>query len=535
MDFLIAYFTARPALSLLALTLALLLAARLRNSKTTVPKTLPWVGKSTGPLAEIRASYASFNNVRQWLAEGYAKYSKKGKSYIFPDFSGKPTIIIPNDKLRWLIDNPDDVASVAAVHYDLLAGDYNFTSPHILKTLYHEHVVHRSLARNLDDVIPGTWDEIQHAFNDTWGTDTKEWKDICVFDNLMQTIARVSNRMFVGLPLCRNKTYLSNMGAFAQDVILCMTLLNFTPAFTKPLFGRIFSIPNMIHYKRTSKLTIPIIAQRIQDIKNKCELPNDYLTWHIKLANAEGRPEEATPEMIARYLMPLNFAAIHTTTFTIVNTFFDILGSDPSKEVLEGLREEAERVFAEANGVWTKASLSKLVRADSAIKESMRVSNFATQGVQRKIVAREGLMNSEEGWTAPYGSIIGIDVHSVHHDPDVYPEPNTYDAFRFSRPREAFEAGAGGDKDARGSLGMRNMGMITTGNTFVPFGHGRHACPGRFFVNHELKMLLAYVVMNYDVQYLSERPENQWFGVNVIPSMKTNIKVHRRTARKERQ
>lgn len=52
--------------------------------------------------------------------------------------------------------------------------------------------------------------------------------------------------------------------------------------------------------------------------------------------------------------------------------------------------------------------------------------------------------------------------------------------------------------------------------------------PGRFFVNYELKMLLAYMVMNYDVQYLPERPANKWFGSNVIPDMKATIKVKRR-------
>lgn len=383
------------------------------------------------------------------------------------------------------MDNPDNVASVAAAHYDILAGDYNFTSPHILKTLYHEHVVHKSLARNLDSIIPGAWDEIQHAFVETWGTDTTDWKDICVFENLMRTIARVSNRMFVGLPLCRNESYLSNMGAFAQDVILCMTFLNFTPSFLAPLFGRLFSIPNRIHFNRTAGLTIPIIEQRIADIENKRDVPNDYITWHIKLAKAENKPSEATPEMIARYLMPLNFAAIHTTTFTIVNTFFDLLGSDPAKRLLEGLREEAERVFAEAGGVWTKASLSKLVRADSAIKESMRVSNFATQGVQRKVVAKDGLKNEEEGWTAPQGSLIAVDVHSVHHDDELYPDPHSYDAFRFSRPREAFEAKEVEDMDTKESLEMKKSGMITTSDTFLPFGHGRHAWQVKFPCSHD--------------------------------------------------
>jgi hypothetical protein len=42
-------------------------------------------------------------------------------------------------------------------------------------------------------------------------------------------------------------------------------------------------------------------------------------------------------------------------------------------------------------------------------------------------------------------------------------------------------------------------------------------------------MLLAYMVMNYDVQYLPERPPNKWFGANVVPDMKATIKVRRRT------
>lgn len=52
--------------------------------------------------------------------------------------------------------------------------------------------------------------------------------------------------------------------------------------------------------------------------------------------------------------------------------------------------------------------------------------------------------------------------------------------------------------------------------------------PGRFFVNHELKMLLAYMLINYEVQYLPERPPNKWFGQNVVPDMKATIKVRRR-------
>jgi cytochrome P450 len=351
-----------------------------------------------------------------------------------------------------------------------------------MKTLYHEHVVHKNLARRLHSIIPGTWEELQLRFDQTWGFDTAEWKEICVFDNMMRTIAQASNRMFVGVPLCRNEDYLANMGSFAQDVMGVVVAMQFVPSFLAPVFGPLCAIPNTIHYKRVAKYTVPLIKQRLADIAKKdsdpdykWEEPDDYITWHIRLARSEGKTRELEPEMMSRFLMPLSFAAIHTTTFTITNTFFDLLGSDPARNFMAGLREEAERVFKDEKGIWTKAGLNRLVRADSAIRESMRVSNFLTRGVMRKVVTKEGLKNEDEGWTAPYGAYISVDVDSVHHDPNIYPNPYDYDAFRFSRPREEYEAKHPNDKDSAESLRLKNTGMISTGDTFLPFGHGRHA------------------------------------------------------------
>jgi cytochrome P450 len=32
------------------------------------------------------------------------------------------------------------------------------------------------------------------------------------------------------------------------------------------------------------------------------------------------------------------------------------------------------------------------------------------------------------------------------------------------------------------------------------FGHGKHACPGRFFAATELRLLLAHLVTHYDLR-----------------------------------
>lgn len=63
---------------------------------------------------------------------------------------------------------------------------------------------------------------------------------------------------------------------------------------------------------------------------------------------------------------------------------------------------------------------------------------------------------------------------------------------------------------------------------FIPFGFGRHACPGRFFALHQAKLLLAYVLMNYEVEHLVKRPEQLRFLWVQTPLDSTTIRVRKR-------
>lgn len=68
------------------------------------------------------------------------------------------------------------------------------------------------MARKLDALIPDIWDELVACLDESWGHDSSSFKDIKVWDNMMWIISRVSNRMFVGMPLCRNEAFLKNNG-----------------------------------------------------------------------------------------------------------------------------------------------------------------------------------------------------------------------------------------------------------------------------------------------------------------------------------
>lgn len=56
----------------------------------------------------------------------------------------------------------------------------------------------------------------------------------------------------------------------------------------------------------------------------------------------------------------------------------------------------------------------------------------------------------------------------------------------------------------------------------------RHACPGRFFAAHVLKLMLGYMIMNYDLEPLQTRPEFLEFGDLALPPSEAVIRVRKR-------
>ena len=344
------------------------------------------------------------------------------------------------------------------------------------------------------------------------------------------------------------------MAAFTQDIPLSAQIIKLFPSFLKPIIGPIVTLPNRYHLRQCAKYTVPIVKQRLADMEKKrqnpdhtYEIPNNFLTWQIRNAMKRCDAIEQTPEILSHRLLVLNFAAIHTSTFTVTNTLIDLFSSPPEKGYLEGIREEAQRVLNEGNGVWTKAGLAKMIRVDSAVRESMRLSGFSSRGLVRKVMS-DGGITLEDGLHLSKGTNIGLSAYSVHHDETIFEDPMAYDAFRFSRPREAFATSQGISIDdltaedkplANGAatekgdnlaevLKHKNLSMVSTSDTFLPFGHGRHACPGRFFAANELKLLIAYMVLNYEVKPLAVRPLNTWLGDTVLPPMRTKVQVRRR-------
>ncbi|KAK4200834.1 cytochrome P450 [Triangularia verruculosa] len=376
------------------------------------PDSLPRVGSGRGLVASVKNWVLYVSRYNDWVADGYEKYNKKGMAFVVPSSPSRPLeIVVPKSQTAWMLEQPDRVLSTQEAHRDSLFNDYQFG----LDDQFPIRTIHKHLARNLVNLLPGIQHEVHSSINDVYGTDTESWKALNVWGSLISIISRVTNRMLVGDPLCHNDVFLKNQVAFADAVVRNGLIMNFFPKVFHPIIGPLVTITNRRAWRKTYEIGKPIIEQRLRDMERKdsgadVQVPEDMLTWLIRQAKAEGATDELNPVMLSKRLLPVEFAAIHTTVLTAANILLDLASSDPSLGYIDAIRKETSEALKGGNGQWTKDSLASLHLTDSAIKESMRVSYFARGLTHRKVISPGGVTNPTEGWHAPEGSFLMLDL-----------------------------------------------------------------------------------------------------------------------------
>lgn len=88
------------------------------------------------------------------------------------------------------------------------------------------------------------------------------------------------------------------------------------------------------------------------------------------------------------------------------------------------------------------------------------------------------------GLTVKKGKKIVVDQTHMWND-RYYADSKTFDGYRFLRMRET----PGEDHVAH---------LVSTSPNHLGFGHGVHACPGRFFASNEVKIALCHLLLKYD-------------------------------------
>jgi cytochrome P450 len=98
-----------------------------------------------------------------------------------------------------------------------------------------------------------------------------------------------------------------------------------------------------------------------------------------------------------------------------------------------------------------------------------------------------------DGTYLPRDTIIEVPLSAVMRDAQLYPNPETFDAYRFYNLRKA------------GSESIDRYQCVTVTPTNIAFGYGRHACPGRFLAIAQIKLVLANLLLQFEMKMPNEQ------------------------------
>nr|QIW91884.1 P450-1 [Phialomyces arenicola] len=501
-------------------------------------KAQPWDGSNLSVELLMNSSLAD---------ETEPKFSKKGKAFALPTFGEAPWVVLPPSSIRELLSKSDMEVDMEVIHEEQLQiyytqGPLGF---HAVNVPIQYNLVRRQLTRKLPLLIHAIYDELDRGFKQYWGTDANAWTDVKASETCTKIVTRAANRVFTGAEICQNEAFLEHSRLYSEGVATGGIIIRMLPRWLRPVFAPLVTYPNRKNLNICLKICVPVVKDRLQDTMEKranaaykWEAPVDGLQWLIEECLNRNDPKETDPVLITQRLLMLNFVAIETTAMSMTNTVLDLFGSPDSDDFVAGLREECDRVLKENDGQWTKSALDNLLRVDSTIRESMRYSDLGYIALTRMVVDPQGidLKADDTDGSSPLHIPVGIRVcvpaHAIHRDPSFHQSPYTFNAFRFSdgtednKPPQAFKKD---DGQTRASLEeQKGPSLVTTTDTFLVFGHGRHACPGRFFAALEMKLMLAYLIQWYDVEKLSKRPEKQVMVGTARPNANLNLSVRRR-------
>ncbi|KAK7959440.1 uncharacterized protein PG986_004294 [Apiospora aurea] len=500
-----------------------------------LPTGLPIIGARKGDWFPYwQATLRNSLDVHKAALDGYKQFPNQAALLPVAGPGGANFIVLPASETQFVTDQPDSVLNLRAVIIEGLLYRHTVADQFIISNAAHQHLITTTLTNQIGNLLSALNDETAYCFEEIWGTDTKNFRDVGVWDSLGKVVGGVTNRAFVGLPFCRDPALLSAGLNFARSLPLSARFLSFVWDPLKPLASPLLTLPNRYFESRFTNILLPEIHRRLQHRSDHMTNPqtkdekyvaekNDFLQWSIEQALASGDPRMWNPRTLAGRVLLLNLVSIHTSSLTVTNLVLDLISS--RAEVLDELRNEITTVLAETQGVWTKTAMYRMVKLDSVFRESARLNTLTAVALRRVVVAPEGL-TTPSGLHIPHGNFCAVPSLGVLTDDRKYPGANEFDPFRFVDLRRLVDTG----ERLPDHMERARMSFAATGNDYLAFGNGRQACPGRFFAAAELKLMLAYVLLHYDFEMLPERPGDTWVGILRVPSPSAKIRVKRRKA-----
>jgi cytochrome P450 family 4 len=268
-----------------------------------------------------------------------------------------------------------------------------------------------------------------------------------------------------------------------------------------------FFSPKFFEEKKALKVlhnfTREVIAERERTFE-KIQLPtedHEVYTGKRRLAMLDllitAKNEEGTidDEGIREEVDTFMFEG-HDTTAAALNFAFMLIACN--KHVQEQIVEEIGIVLGDARQKPTYKDLQEMKYLERAVKEVLRLYP-SVHFISRKL--GDDLITGS-GYKLPKGTITHLHIYDLHHNPDIYPDPERFDPDRFlpenCQNRHPF--------------------------AYLPFSAGPRNCVGQKFAMLELKAAICGVLANFVLEPV-DTPDTIVLVVDLVLRTKDPIRV----------
>ncbi|KAF8988771.1 cytochrome P450 [Cyathus striatus] len=436
---------------------------------------IPTAGFSGWPVLSIVSIIQLILNGDNLLLECHHRYKKPFKIASLNEW-----IVILHDGVEDIRDTMSLSSSVASAAEFL---DRIFHLGHSIGkiALDHQHtkVIIQRFTRDAASNILELRNEAEAAMNDIIMSDSEnEWEGYDLEHLCEQVVGRVTARMIVGETLCKNQRFLHICNQFTTQVFKTAMFMNLM---VPPILW-----PISRYFLKGTKPSIDIMREFVEPIikespywnesENSEQMSPTPLDWLISLA--KGHEDEYTIDGLTKRVLFLVFSSLSTTGMQFRISLYN-LASHP--EYIPLLREDVTNILLEDG--WSKSSFDKMVKLESFIQESHRTTP-ASRIMSPRVMLKDHTLR--DGTPIPQGTVIAHWTEGMNTDDRVFENAQKFDGLRFY---DMFRNG-------------QKVGLTNLNPRFVLFGIGRQACPGRFFASLEMKLLLAYVLLNFDIKTL---------------------------------
>ncbi|MGZ8199881.1 MAG: cytochrome P450, partial [Methylosarcina sp.] len=235
--------------------------------------------------------------------------------------------------------------------------------------------------------------------------------------------------------------------------------------------------------------TLDAVIYRMIERRREGQAHDDLLSRLLNAADADTGSGMSIRQL--RDEMLTIFTAGHETTANLMTWTLYLLARHP--EAQNKARAELKEVL---NGSPVAGEqLDRLVYTKAVLQEAMRLRPPA--GVVIRKLIRDTTL---QGHSLKAGSLAVVSIFNIHHHPDLWDAPETFDPERFiDRKIDKYH--------------------------FLPFGIGSRFCIGNHFAMMETTLLLAMLLRNFNFTLYTEQEPEIEMAVTVRPKGGLRLKV----------